>query len=97
MDISLDFWAGSTFIDLATVGKAATLKINTKHQFYEEFYKPLDDMKEDRRPIKALQTILLSYARAEDQARYVQEAELFDELREDWGRFISKWIKHSKN
>tara|TARA_B100001123_G_scaffold316740_1_gene354707 strand:- start:351 stop:2108 length:1758 start_codon:yes stop_codon:yes gene_type:complete len=97
VDIAQDYWSGSTFIDLKIVGRAATLLINTKHKFYEEFYKPLDDMKDNRKPIKALQTILLSYVRAEDQARYTQDADTFEDLREDWGRFISKWIKHSKN
>ena len=96
VDITKDYWAGSTFIDLVIIGKAATLKINTGHPFFSEFYQPLEEM-EDQKPLKALQAILLGYARAEDKSRFVQDKETFEILREDWGMAIRRWIVHSKN
>ena len=78
------------------IGKAATLKINTGHPFFSEFYQPLEEM-EDQKPLKALQAILLGYARAEDKSRFVQDKETFEILREDWGMAIRRWIVHSKN
>ena len=96
LDITLDAWGGSTFIDVIVIGKAATLVINIDHDFYKEFYKPIEDMK-DKRPIKALQAVLLAYTRSEDLARNAHPKDLFDELRDDWGRYIRKMIRHAKN
>ena len=96
IDITLDSWAGATFIDVKVIGKAATLVINIDHDFYKEFYKPIEEMN-DKRPIKALQAVLLAYTRSEDLSRNANPKELFDELRDDWGRYITKMIRHAKN
>ena len=96
IDITLDSWAGATFIDVKVIGKAATLVINIDHDFYKEFYKPIEEMN-DKRPLKALQAVLLAYTRSEDLSRNANPKELFDELRDDWGRYITKMIRHAKN
>ena len=44
----------------------------------------------DKRPLKALQAVLLAYTRSEDLSRNANPKELFDELRDDWGRYITK-------
>lgn len=96
LDVTLDSWRGQTFIDVRRVGNAATLFINTDHAFYKEFYQPIDEMK-DKKPIKALQAILYAYARSEDISRNANPKELFDDLRDDWGRYIKRMIQHANN
>jgi len=96
LDVTLDSWRGQTFIDVKRVGSAATLFINTDHAFYKEFYQPIDEMN-DKKPIKALQAILFAYARSEDLSRNANPKELFDDLRDDWGRYITRMIQHANN
>ena len=61
--------------------------INREHAFFNDFWLKLSDA-EDKIGIQALQLVIMSYIRAEDELIRKYDKKHYNELRDSWGRWI---------
>ena len=91
-----DLGDNSYFIDISTKLGVCFLTINTASLFYQKFYSLLDKDK-DSEVLKALNLILMAYARAEDEKSINEDKrDAFIEVREAWGHKIRDYLKLDK-
>jgi len=93
VDISKGDWPGNTFLDIKMVANAAVGVVNTKSSYYEKFWRRLEDA-DDNLGINALEVFTMAYVRTEDELRRTHDHELFEQLRDRWGYWVSTLLKH---
>ena len=93
VDLSKADWAGNTFLDIKTVANAAVGVINTRSPYYNKFWRYFEDA-EDSMGISALEVFTMAYVRTEDELGRTHDKEMFEELRNRWGYWVSKLMKH---
>ncbi len=93
-------FAGKEFIDIKHLNGQVVIRINTRHPFYQEMYKPIKDIaqsdpgtvtgdqavKISRRTIEALTLLILAYGKAESMN--VNPDEAYRDLTGYWGQFL---------
>lgn len=93
VDLKKEDWAGSTFLDIQMIANAAVGVINTRSTYYKKFWQHLEDA-DDELGIRALEIFTMAYVRTEDELRRTHDSELFERLRDRWGFWVSKLLKH---
>jgi len=93
VDLSKADWAGNTFLDIKTVASAAVGVINTRSPYYKKFWRHIEDA-DDSMGINALEIFTMAYVRTEDELGRTYDKEMFEELRNRWGYWVSKLMKH---
>lgn len=92
---------GNMFINTMHVGGKVIIRLNTRHPFYKDMWKPIKDMSERdpgavsgeeatrvaRRTIEALTLLLIAYGKAESMD--ANPAERYDDLTMYWGQFLA--------
>ena len=78
-------------MDVSTRMGNCWLTINTGSAFYRELYLPMQE--QDDSVKRALNLILMAFARAEDEAYARNLSEAFVEVREMWGKKIKTFLK----
>ena len=95
---TVDF-PGMSFIDIQHLSHQIIVRLNLRHSFYQELWKPISDIasapagsvsgdeatRTARRTKEALTLLIIAYAKAESMD--VDPAR-FAELRDDWGKFL---------
>lgn len=95
---TVDF-PGMSFIDVQHLSHQIIIRLNLRHSFYQELWKPISDIagapagsvsgdeatRTARRTKEALTLLVIAYAKAESMD--VDPAK-FTELRDDWGKFL---------
>ena len=95
---TVDF-PGMSFIDIQHLSHQIIVRLNLRHPFYQELWKPISDISSAppgsvsgdeatrtvRRTKEALTLLVIAYAKAESMD--VDPAK-FTELRDDWGKFL---------
>jgi len=93
-------FAGKDFFDIKHLNGQVIIRINTRHPFYQEMYKPIKDIaqadpgtvtgdqavKISRRTIEALTLLILAYGKAESMN--VNPDEAYRDLTGYWGQFL---------
>ena len=92
--VSLDksSWPGNTFLDIQTVANAAVGKINTQHEFYDKFWKKLED-NADPMGLNALEVSMLAFVRTEDEFRKEHSPKIFNSFRDRWGYWVNQLME----
>lgn len=93
VDLKKEDWAGNTFLDIQMIANAAVGVINTRSTYYKRFWQHLEDA-DDELGIRALEIFTMAYVRTEDELRRIHDDELFEQLRDRWGFWVSKLLKH---
>jgi hypothetical protein len=105
---SVDF-AGSNFMDIQHLGQQIIIRLNTRHRFYREMWKPIQDIarlspgeisgdeavRVARRTTEALTLLLIAYGKAESMHETPHEQ--YGDLRGFWGQFLDTLMKKVKN
>jgi hypothetical protein len=87
VDLHFDTWPGSLFLDVTFPANGVIGVINREHAFFNDFWLKLSDA-EDKIGIQALQLVIMSYIRAEDELIRKYDKKHYNELRDSWGRWI---------
>ncbi|MFD2969963.1 ATP-binding protein [Sphingobacterium bambusae] len=102
-------FAGKEFFDIKHLNGQVIIRINTRHPFYREMYKPIKDIaqsdpgtvtgdqavKISRRTIEALTLLILSYGKAESMNNNPDEA--YRDLTGYWGQFLHSLMGRVKD
>jgi hypothetical protein len=94
VDIQTDDWPGHLFLDRRAVANASVGIINRNSKFYEKFWQYLEEHS-DKRGFEALEVLMMSLVRAEDELVREYDREVFDDFRARWGMWSEKLIKHA--
>jgi hypothetical protein len=94
VDLSTADWPGSLFLDRKPVANASIGIINRNTRFYEEFWNYLEEHS-DRKGFEALEVLVMSLVRAEDELVREYDSDIFARFRERWGYWSEKLIKHA--
>lgn len=95
---TVDF-PGSNFIDVKHLSHQIIVRLNERHPFYQQLWQPIKDIagapagsvsgdeatRTARRTLEALTLLVIAYAKAESMDA---EPAKFEELRDDWGKFL---------
>ena len=95
---TVDF-PGMSFIDIQHLSHQIIVRLNLRHPFYQELWKPISDIasapsgsvsgdeatRTARRTKEALTLLVIAYAKAESMDA---DPASFVELRDDWGKFL---------
>ena len=95
---TVDF-PGMNFVDIQHLSNQIIIRLNSRHPFYQELWKPIRVIAEApngsvssgeatetaRRTMEALTLLLIAYAKAESMDTNPAR---FTELRDDWGKFL---------
>lgn len=101
-------WPGTNFIDVQHFSHQVIIRINTRHVFYQEMWRPIKDLAEAtpgeisgaeangvaRRTIEALTLLLIAYGKAESMDQ--KPLESYGDLRMFWGQFLSSLMTKVK-
>ncbi|RRN63486.1 ATP-binding protein [Caulobacter sp. 602-1] len=96
---SVDY-PGKMFIDIQIIDRQVIIRVNTRHRFYQELWKPLqelskmdpgavsgdDAVKAARRSVEGLSLMLIAYGKA--VAMEENGPEIHEDLTAYWGQFI---------
>lgn len=93
VDLKKEDWPGNTFLDIQMIANAAVGVINTRSPYYQKFWQHLEDA-DDEMGIRALEIFTMAYVRTEDELRRTHDGALFEQLRDRWGFWVSKLLKH---
>lgn len=105
---SVDF-PGKEFIDIKHINGQVIIRLNTRHPFYSDMYKPIKDIaqseprtvtgeqavKVSRRTIEALTLLILAYGKAESM--HVDPEKQYRDLTGYWGQFLHTLMDKVKN
>ena len=91
IEISTHDWPGDLFLDRQTTGNGSAAVINRRTNFYDEFWSHLESQ-DDPRGHKALQVIIMSMIRAEDELSVRYPKEIFSSFRQKWGEYVARLI-----
>lgn len=94
VDLQTHDWPGNLFLDRKPVANASVGIINRNTKFYEEFWQYLEEHS-DRKGFEALEVLMMSLVRAEDELVHEYDKEIFDIFRERWGMWTEKLIRHA--
>jgi hypothetical protein len=103
-----DGWPGSEMFEIDHLGTNAIVKLNMRHPFYREVYRPLldrmekamtDQVTDDERDLArlaqvGLDLLILSYARAEGM--HQDATEYYSDLRTNWGLHLKNLVQEWK-
>lgn len=92
VDIQMDDWPGSLFLDRRSVGNGAVGIINRRTEFYEIFYRHLENSS-DKKAIDALKIILMALVRSEDELVKKYDPKTFEDFRSRWSQHIDNLIR----
>ena len=98
-------WPGSEMFEIDHLGSNAIVKLNMRHPFYREVYRPLldcvekalaDGVSDDDRELArlaqvGLDLLILSYARAEGM--HENATEHYSDLRTNWGLHLKNMVQ----
>jgi hypothetical protein len=96
---SVDF-PGKEFIDIKHINSQVIIRLNTRHPFYSEMYKPIKDIaqsepgsvtgeqavKVSRRTIEALTLLIIAYGKSESM--HTDPEKQYRDLTGYWGQFL---------
>jgi hypothetical protein len=88
-------WPGEIFIECNVVGSAAQVKINTRHKFYENVYKKLEDENVDA--FMMLRILLYSYGQATQELTESSQQEVVERLNSKWGLIMHAFAQSLEN
>lgn len=105
---SVDF-PGKQFIDILHVGGKVIIRINIRHKFYREAWKPLKDIADSvpggryegevvrtaQRTIETLTLLLIAYGKAESM--HPTPHDQYGDLRDSWGMFLDSLMSKVKD
>ena len=94
VDLQTSDWPGQLFLDRRPVANASVGIINRNTNFYEKFWVYLEEHA-DRKGFEALEVLMMSLVRAEDELVREYDREIFERFRERWGFWAEKLIKHA--
>lgn len=92
VDIQMDDWPGTLFLDRRSVGNGAVGIINRRTEFYETFYRHLENS-QDKKAIDALKIILMALVRSEDELVKKYDPKTFEDFRSRWSQHIDNLIR----
>lgn len=92
-------YPGNQFISTTHLSSQVIIRLNTRHRFYKEIWKPLseiagtvaenlsgdDAVKTARRAVEGLALMVVAYGKAQSMTNDPTE---YDELTSDWGKFL---------
>jgi hypothetical protein len=101
-------WPGSEIFEIEHLGSNAIVKLNMRHPFYQEVYRPLADRidgskvenaTEEERALArlaqvGLDLLILAYARAEGARR--DAPDYYSDLRTGWGMHLKNMVQEWK-
>ncbi len=94
---NVDF-PGKSFIDIKHINNQVIIRINTRHRFYKEMWKPLHDMAENdktaRRAVEGLTLMVAAYAKAQSMN---EDPYQYEDLTESWGIFLNTMMNKVKD
>lgn len=102
-------WPGSEIFEIEHLGSNALVKLNMRHPFYQQVYRPLVDrvdatqnatVSEEERSLArlaqvGLDLLILAYARAEGMR--ADATEHYADLRSSWGSHLRNMVQEWKN
>ncbi len=105
---SVDY-PGKQFIDIQHVGGKVIIRINTRHRFYRESWKPLKEIADStpggryesevvrtaQRTIETLSLLLIAYGKAESM--HPTPNDQYSDLRDYWGMFLDSLMGKVKD
>lgn len=94
VDLQTADWPGQLFLDRRPVANASVGIINRNTNFYDKFWVYLEE-NSDRKGFEALEVLMMSLVRAEDELVREYDREIFERFRERWGFWAEKLIKHA--
>lgn len=96
VDITTSEWPGDLFLDRKPVANASVGIINRNTQFYEKFWKYLEDH-DDKKGYEALEVLMMALIRSEDELAVQYDKRVFDRFRQRWGNWVEQLISHAGN
>jgi hypothetical protein len=96
VDVRLDDWPGDLFLDTKVAGGTTFAIVNRRHPFFKKFYEHLEGA-QDSLGFEALQVVLMSFVRMEDELFNQIPQETFEQLRTKWGNWIQRLIQFAGN
>ncbi|NUB11406.1 hypothetical protein GAY28_01020 [Azospirillum brasilense] len=105
---SVDY-PGNMFIDVEVINRQVIIRVNTRHRFYQELWKPLhelsvmgpgavsgdDAVKASRRAVEGLSLMLIAYGKA--VAMDDAGPQTYNDLTGYWGQFVDTLMGKVKN
>lgn len=100
-------WPGSEVFEIEHLGENALVKLNMRHPFYQQVYRPLLDKidssksaTEEERSVArlaqvGLDLLILAYARAEGMRS--NPTEFYSDLRTSWGQHLKNMVQEWKS
>lgn len=94
IDLTLGKWPGDLFLDRKPVGNASVGVINRDTAFYSQFWRHLEGQS-DRKGIDALEVIMMSLIRAEDELATTYDKRVFERYRQKWSTLVEQLLSDS--
>ncbi len=94
VDITTSEWPGDLFLDRRPVANASVGVINRNTQFYEKFWKYLEDH-DDKKGYEALEVLMMALIRSEDELAVQYDKKMFERFRQRWGNWVEQLIAHA--
>ncbi len=94
VDITTDDWPGDLFLDRKPVANASVGIINRSSLFYEKFWRYLEEH-DDKKGHEALEIMMISLIRAEDELATQVDPKLFERFRQKWGTWLEHLLEHA--
>jgi len=94
VDITTDEWPGDLFLDRRPVANASVGIINRNTQFYEKFWRYLEDQ-DDKKGYEALEVLMMALIRAEDELAMQCDKKTFERFRSKWGAWVEQLISYA--
>jgi predicted nucleic acid-binding Zn-ribbon protein len=102
-------WPGDQFINIIHLEDQSIIRLNKRHRFFKELYKPIKKMasedvdsltkkqrkRSSRRALEAITLLVVAYAKAESMDESPEER--FGQLRSDWGQFLHTMMRKVEN
>jgi hypothetical protein len=96
VDLRLDDWPGDLFLDKKVAGATSFAILNRRHPFFQKFYEHLEN-ETDQLGYEALQVVLMSFVRMEDELFNQIDDRDFEKIRTKWGNLIARLIDFAGN
>lgn len=95
--IDIDETNSSSFFEVEHKGKKITVKINPKHDFYKHMYRSLENKGSSAMARTYMDIILLTLAKAEDEARDKELRKFYRSQRRSWSRILADLIDEKRD
>ena len=90
VSISFDEWPGEQFFTVKIAGESAYAVINREHTYFHNYYDQLLQL-DDKKYVKAVDLLLMAFARMEDEE--VSSKEELIRVRSRWGSHLQKFLE----